>query len=62
VRWQGATGVLYSLCWAPDGKHLVTSSSEGKVFIYDVEKGVVVRTIQTSKGVRAVLWFSFVID
>ena len=43
--------MLYSCCWAPDGKHLATSSSEGKIFIYDVDKGIVVRMIQSNKDV-----------
>lgn len=50
---QGSTGVLYSLSWSPDGTLMASSSSEGKIFIYDVEKGVVVRTVQTNKEASA---------
>jgi len=54
---MGATGVLYSLAWSPDGKSMASSSSEGKVFLYDVAKRVVVRTIQSNKdAVYRVAW------
>lgn len=57
AKLMGATGVLYSLAWAPDGKSMASSSSEGKVFLYDVAKRVVVRTIQSNRdAVYRVAW------
>ena len=42
LKWTGHTGILYSVCYSPDGTRVVSGSGDKTIRIWDAESGAVV--------------------
>src|SRR5690606_13147489 len=54
--WQAHNGGLKTLAWSPDKRRLLSSGTEGAVFVWDSENGQKLAQLLSSPLVEAAYW------
>ena len=56
LRLRGHTGMVYSLAWHPEGRHLLRTSYDGSAKVWDAVHDLESLTLGPAHGARYVDW------